>query len=200
MVLHGPAPWTGLRAVGRGLRGDVRVLVLTGSWPADAADADHDDDVDWLDRADLLSIAVLDGPTQGVGLSIALACDLRVVSERTELSFPEAQRGWVAQGSAVSSLVAVLGRSRALELCVTGRVMGASEARLLGLVNLVVPAAELAAATDDLVTAVLSAPRDALIETKALLDGAAARGRGTQCEAGRDARARLLRSRDELAD
>ena len=78
--------------------------------------------------------------------------------------------------------------------------MRADEADRTGLANLVVPAAELDAAAADLAAALLAAPRDAVIETKALLRGAAARTLEEQCAAERAAQARRLRDLAGLGD
>src|SRR3954452_5047556 len=83
----------------------------------------------------------------------------------------ETQLGlWPALGGP-QVLVDLVGYGRALEICTTGRRVDAREARDIGLVNGVVPAAELGGAVDDFVAAVASAPHGALSTTKALLIG-----------------------------
>jgi enoyl-CoA hydratase/carnithine racemase len=88
--------------------------------------------------------------------------------------------------------VDLVGYARALELCATGRRIGAQEAAAVGLANLVVPRAELDAATGDLCAAVLASPRAAVTEIKALLAGAAGRPYAEQEAAERAAQVRRL--------
>ncbi len=90
-------------------------------------------------------------------------------------------------------LVSLVGYARALEICATGRFVMAEEAVNTGLANLAVPADQLDGAVGDLASAVLAAPRDAVIETKALLQGALSRDYEAQRAAERAAQARRLR-------
>jgi enoyl-CoA hydratase/carnithine racemase len=69
----------------------------------------------------------------------------------------------------------------------------AAEADRIGLATVVVPGAELDAGVADLVAAVLAAPRDAVVEVKALLAGAAGRSHDAQLRAEREAQTRRLR-------
>jgi enoyl-CoA hydratase/carnithine racemase len=73
-----------------------------------------------------------------------------------------------------------VGYGRALEICATGRWVGADEAVRLGLAQAAVPAQSLPAAVDDLVAALLATPAGALTATKRLLAGAGARTRRDQ--------------------
>lgn len=146
----------------------------------------------WLRRPDLVSVAAVQGHAIGAGFQLALACDLRVLAADAQLTMAETTLGLVPDLGGTAPLVAAVGYPRALEICVTGRRVGAEEALRIGLATLVVPAAELAAATGDLVAALLAAPADAVTETKALLLGAAGRGRGEQEAAERAAQIRRL--------
>lgn len=127
------------------------------------------DAVSWLARPDLISIAVVRGPASGPGTQLALACDLRVVAQDASFTLPEVGLGLVPYLGGTGALAATVGYARALEICLTGRVVGAAEAVDLGLAQLRVPTDELAAAVSDLVAAVLAAPRAAATELKALL-------------------------------
>ena len=71
-----------------------------------------------------------------------------------------------------SNLVELVGYSRALEICLTGRAVQAAEAHAIGLANLVVPAAELDAAVADLVAALTAVPVDASRATAELVRSA----------------------------
>jgi len=85
-----------------------------------------------------------------------------------------------------------VGYSRALEICATGRFVGAQEAVAIGLASAAVPADELAATTADLVDALLAAPDRALRELKPLLRNAITASATEQGVAERQAQARLL--------
>jgi enoyl-CoA hydratase/carnithine racemase len=105
----------------------------------------------------------------------------------------ETSLGLVPDLGGTKALVDAVGYACALEICVTGRWVGADEARSLGLATAVVPRAELDAAAADLAAAIVAAPRDAVIETKALLAGAGDRAYHDQLAAERAAQARQLR-------
>jgi len=147
----------------------------------------------WLRRPDLVSVAAVQGHAVGAGFQLALACDLRVLSDDAQLSMAESRYGLVPDLGGTAPLVAAVGYSRALELCLTARQVGAAEARELGLATLVVPRDELSGAVADLVAALLVPARDAVVEIKALLLGAAGRSRDEQEAAERAAQLRRLR-------
>ncbi|HEV7654147.1 MAG TPA: enoyl-CoA hydratase/isomerase family protein [Mycobacteriales bacterium] len=148
----------------------------------------------WLRRPDLVSVAAVQGHAVGAGFQLALACDLRVLADDASFTMAESSYGLVPDLGGTSPLVAAVGYSRALEICLTARRVGAAEALSLGLATLVVPAAELSAAVGDLVAALLAPARDAVVETKALLLGALGRGRDEQEAAERAAQVRRLRA------
>lgn len=195
-----PQMWGALRAVGRDLPADVRVVVVRGAGPAFSAGLDraaapavmHDlagldatradetlagfqEAFDWLRRPDLITIAAVRGPAVGAGFQLALACDLRVLAEDAQFAMAEVTLGLVPDLTGTRRLVELVGYSRALEICVTGRRIGAREAARIGLATMVVAAGDLDHAVGDLAAAVLAGDRDAVIEIKALLAGALAR-------------------------
>jgi enoyl-CoA hydratase len=90
------------------------------------------------------TIAALNGPAVGAGAEIALACDLRIAADHAWMQLPEARRGLGANFASVI-LPRLVPRAIALELLYTGRRIAPEEAAALGLVNRVVPAAELGA-------------------------------------------------------
>lgn len=147
----------------------------------------------WLRRSDLISIAAVQGHAIGAGFQLALACDLRVLAADGTLAMAEVTLGLVPDLGGTKRLVELVGYARALEICVTGRRLDAAEADRLGLANLVVPGAELDAAVRDLTAAVLAGPRDAVVEVKALLAGAAGRSFAEQERAEREAQTRRVR-------
>lgn|GEM_PF-75181 len=167
---------------------------------ADAVIAGYQEAFTWWRRPDLLTVAAVHGHAVGAGFQLALACDLRVCAEDASFAMRETSLGLVPDLAGTKPLVELVGRARALEICVTGRWVGAEEAERIGLANLVVPAADLDAAVSDLTAALLAAPRDAAVETKALLASASGNTYDAQRAAERAAQLRRLRDLSGLAD
>ncbi|MGY0062977.1 enoyl-CoA hydratase/isomerase family protein [Streptomyces sp. LZ34] len=159
----------------------------------DAVIAGYQEAFTWWRRHDIISVAAVQGHAIGAGFQLALGCDLRVCADDAQFAMRETSLGLVPDLTGTHPLVSLVGYARALEICLTGRFVHAEEAERTGLANLVVPAAELDAAVRDLAAALLAAPRDAVIETKALLRGAGERTYEEQRAAERAAQARRLR-------
>lgn len=159
----------------------------------DATIALYQEAFTWWRRSDIVSVAAVQGHAIGAGFQLALACDLRVVADDVRFAMRETSLGLVPDLTGTHPLVRLVGYARALEICATGRFVLAEEAARVGLANLAVPVDQLDAAVHDLVAALLSAPRDALIETKALLQGAVERSFEEQRGAERAAQGRRLR-------
>jgi enoyl-CoA hydratase/carnithine racemase len=147
----------------------------------------------WLRRADLVSIAAVQGHAIGAGFQLALACDLRVVTDDVQLAMMEPRLGMVPDLGGSKPLVDLVGVSRALEICLTARRIGAAEAQQIGLATSVVSRDELDAAVDRLVAALLETPRDSAVATKALLQSASGRSLYWQLRAERRAQVQRLR-------
>ncbi|EFL27134.1 putative enoyl-CoA hydratase/isomerase [Streptomyces himastatinicus ATCC 53653] len=162
--------------------------------------AAYQDAFTWWRRNDIVSIAAVQGHAIGAGFQLALACDLRVCTEDVQFAMRETSLGLVPDLTGTHPLVGLVGYARALEICATGRSVHAEEAERTGLANLVVPAAELDGAVQDLAAALLAAPRDAVVETKALLRGAADRTYDEQRAAERAAQARRIRDLAGVAE
>jgi enoyl-CoA hydratase/carnithine racemase len=126
----------------------------------------------WLRSPGIVSIAAVQGHCIGAGAQLALACDLRVFTEDAALRLPEVTLGLVPDLTGTSTLVELVGYSRALEICLTGRAVKAAEARVIGLANLVVDAADLDGTVADLVAAILAPPVGASRATAALVRSA----------------------------
>jgi enoyl-CoA hydratase/carnithine racemase len=137
-------------------------------------------------------VAAVQGHAIGAGFQLALAADLRVVAEDVQLAMRETSLGLVPDLGGTGPLVALVGPSRALEICATGRFVGAAEAVAIGLANVAVPVEALQATTADLVAALLAAPEAALRELKPLLRGALGAERDIQLRREREAQGRLL--------
>ncbi len=114
-------------------------------------------------------VAAVQGHAIGAGFQLALAADLRVVADDVQLAMRETALGMVPDLGGTGPLVHLVGYSRALEICATGRFVGAQEAVAIGLASAAVPADQLEAATADLVAALVATPREALRALKPLL-------------------------------
>ena len=137
-------------------------------------------------------VAAVQGHAIGAGFQLALAADLRVVADDVQFAMRETSLGLVPDLAGTTPLVALVGVARALEICATGRFVGAAEAVATGLANVAVPVDSLEATTADLVAALLAAPDTALRELKPLLRSAASGDRPTQLRLEREAQGRLL--------
>ncbi|MGW5035399.1 enoyl-CoA hydratase/isomerase family protein [Streptomyces nigra] len=178
-----------------GIEGEPSFIDLARSSDGelDAAIAGYQEAFTWWRRNDLVSIAAVQGHAVGAGFQLALACDVRVVADDVQFAMRETGLGLVPDLTGTHPLVGLVGYGRALEICVTGRFVSAEEAVTSGLANLAVPADQLDDAVRDLAGAIVAAPRDAVVETKALLRGATDRTYDEQRGTERAAQARRLR-------
>jgi enoyl-CoA hydratase len=87
-------------------------------------------------------IAALKGWVLGGGCEMALSADIRVAGASVRCGFPEVKRGWVGGGGASQLLPRLVGYGQAMRLLLTGDTIGADEALRLGLVEIVVPDAD----------------------------------------------------------
>ena len=108
-------------------------------------------------------IAAVNGPAIAGGFDLAVMSDVRVAADAARFSHPEIEFGDVVYGP----LHDIVGGGLARELCFTGRVVEAPEAKALGLVSSVVPVDELASEVTRFTALIGRAPRDVLLRTKA---------------------------------
>jgi enoyl-CoA hydratase len=101
-------------------------------------------------------IAAVNGFALGGGCELAMACHLRIASETARFGLPEVKLGIIPGYGGTLRLPRLVGKGRALELMLTGEMIGAEEALRIGLVNRVVGADALAAESRNLLTLILN--------------------------------------------
>ena len=121
---------------GRGINLEARTHGLRGS-----ADVVH-----WLHDMPKPTLAVIGGPAAGAGLSLALACDLRIAADDAKLTTAFSKIGLAGDYGGSFFLTQLVGAAKARELYFTADVITGAEALRLGIVNKAVPRAELPAA------------------------------------------------------
>jgi enoyl-CoA hydratase len=139
----------------------ISVIVVTGSAKAFAAGADikemqaktypetlvADFIADWqrLARVRKPTIAAVAGFALGGGCEIALMCDFIIAADTAKFGQPEIKLGIIPGGGGSQRLTRAIGKAKAMELCLTGRMIDAAEAERAGLVARIVPANQLEA-------------------------------------------------------
>jgi 2-(1,2-epoxy-1,2-dihydrophenyl)acetyl-CoA isomerase len=108
------------------------------------------------------TLAALNGFATGLGLDLALACDLRIAAERAKLAEAFISMGLVPDGGGTFLLPRLIGLAKAAEMIFTGGALSSNEAERIGLINRVVPAEELAKAAEELADKLVNGPSLAL--------------------------------------
>ncbi|WP_030439334.1 enoyl-CoA hydratase/isomerase family protein [Actinoplanes subtropicus] len=217
-----PAMWAELANISRKLPGGVRVVIVRGEGRAfsagldvTAARGDSDSSLarlaqlspsecadriagfqsafTWLRNPSIVTIAAVQGHAIGAGFQLALNCDMRVLAEDARFSMAEVTLGLVPDLGGTKRLSELVGPSRALEICVTGRRIPADEADRIGLATAVVPNSALGEAVNDLAAAILAAPEGAVPEIKGLFSGIGQRSYADQDRTEREAQTRRIR-------
>lgn len=169
-----------ITAAVRGVPDDVRAIVLTGANAAFCSGLDLKDAMQRglspapelerglrehfqgviraLVESDRPTIALVDGAAAGFGCDLALACDLRIASDRAVFGEIFVKRGLMPDGGGTWHLPRIVGLGRALELLLTGDRVPADEAHRIGLANRVFPHAEALARTHELARALAAGP------------------------------------------
>jgi enoyl-CoA hydratase len=96
-----------------------------------------------IDSLERVTIAAIDGAALGEGLELALACDIRIASERSSFCLPQTAYGLIPRGGGTQRLPRLVGKGKALEMILTAEPIDADEAYRIGLVSKVVSAEEL---------------------------------------------------------
>jgi enoyl-CoA hydratase/carnithine racemase len=144
------------------------------------------------------TIAAIEGNALGGGLELALACDLRIASERARLGLPEVRLAVTPGAGGTQRLPRIVGTARARELILTGRIVDSREAERIGLVHEVVPAGEARARADAVAEEIAARGPLAVREAKRLLDAAMDIDLDTGLAAELDASERIFASEDML--
>lgn len=143
-------------------------------------------------------IAAVNGVAAGAGCSFALACDVRIASEKASFMQAFIQVGLIPDCGATFFLPRLIGVGRAMEMCCTGEKMSAEEALRIGLVNKVVPAEQLMDVTMELARKFASMPTKALGLNKRLFNQAFQNDLEAQLEAEAYAQTTAARTADHL--
>lgn len=178
----------------QGIPGEPSLLTL-----ADQSADDFSDTIATYQQAftcwrniDAITVAAVQGYAIGAGFQLALGADMMVVADDVQLSMKETQLGLVPDLGGTKPLTQAVGYSKALEICASGRWIDAQEAVSSGIAVASAPVSELTERTASLVASLISAPANALIETKKLLRDADLRTRDEQCKQERDAQRRRI--------
>lgn len=146
----------------------------------------------WQRDSPALTVAAVHGPAIGAGFQLALACDILLATPSATFAMRETSYGLVPDLGGTQPLVRAVGYARAVDLCATGRTVGAEEGYALGFVTRVV--SDLDVALAEVITAVGSAPRGAVADLLPLLSAAEDAERADQARTERLAQVVRLRS------
>lgn len=160
---------------------DLRVLILTGAGEkafvagADIKELSLRDRINGrtdtrrrqeiytrIEQLEIPSIAAINGFAFGTGLELAMACTLRIASATAKLGQPEVKLGIIPGAGGTQRLPLLVGRGVAMEMILTGEPINAEQALKIGLVNRVVPLADLLTECRTLAQTLASRPRLAL--------------------------------------
>jgi enoyl-CoA hydratase len=96
------------------------------------------------------TLAVINGQAVGEGLELALSCDMRIASETARFGLPQITEGRIPVDGGTQRLARIVGQGKAMELVLTGEIIGAAEAFEIGLVNKVVSSTGLMAEAESI--------------------------------------------------
>jgi enoyl-CoA hydratase len=141
-------------------------------------------------------VAVVHGPAAGVGVSLALACDLVLASENAFFMLAFTKIGLMLDGGASALVAAAIGRVRAMRMALLPERLPAAEALAYGLVSAVYPAEDFLAEVDNVIARVAAGPAVAFAKTKEAINAATLTELDATLEREFDGQVGLLRSAD----
>jgi enoyl-CoA hydratase/carnithine racemase len=169
--------WADLRAAFEDARDDtsIRGVILTGAGNkafiagADISELAHvaafeaerssrfgQEVLDLIENLGKPVIAAINGFALGGGCETAMACTIRIAVETAKFGQPEVTLGLVPGGGGTQRLPRLVGKGRALQLILSGEIISAQEAYRIGLVNEIIPAADLIARAEDILKKIAS--------------------------------------------
>jgi enoyl-CoA hydratase/carnithine racemase len=169
--------WTDLQAAFEDAKADVSVrgVILTGAGDkafiagadiselanVEAYDAEESSRfgqgvLDLIENLGKPVIAAINGFALGGGCETAMACTIRIAAEHAKFGQPEVKLGLLPGGGGTQRLPRLVGKGRALQLILTGETISAQEAYRIGLVNEVVPAANLIARAETILKQIMA--------------------------------------------
>ena len=168
---------------------EIGAIIITGSTKAFAAGADIKGMVDrtymdaylgefigrhWHSVADCRKpiIAAVAGYALGGGCELAMMCDFIIAAETAKFGQPEIKLGIIPGAGGTQRLTRFVGKAKAMEMCLTGRMMDANEAERSGLVSRVVPADNLLDEAIETATTIASLSRPSVSMAKAAVNRA----------------------------
>ncbi|MFZ1395708.1 MAG: enoyl-CoA hydratase/isomerase family protein [Candidatus Promineifilaceae bacterium] len=149
-----------------------------------------------LERLEVPTIALLHGYCLGLAMELALACDIRIAAEGTQMGLPETRLGIIPDVGGTTRLTRLVGPARAKELIFTGRQFDMAYAERWGIVNYVVPEDQLMSKAEELAAEINQAAPLAVGMAKRVIDGLSDIDRGLMLEGW--AQSQLMSSEDFL--
>ncbi len=122
-----------------------------------------------LEHVSKPTIAAISGRCEGAGAELSLACDLRIASESADFAFPQVDAGWMPSHGGTARLPRIVGRSKALELLLTGKHVKALDALRFGIVDHLSPPGEALGHARALAATIAAKPRAAVRAIKRTL-------------------------------